>query len=76
MKKQITKAEALAFQQRWDTVNAEERKQLRRTPVARKLQQLNTLLAWGKHFGWRKSHANGAKEVRKRWAQLRRVYRG
>ncbi len=76
MKKQMTKAEARSFERRWHTVNAEEKKQLRRTTIARKLRQLNALLAWGEHFGWRQTRANGVEEVRRRWAQLRRAYRG
>jgi len=75
MKKQITRAAARAFKKRWDLIAGEEKKQLRKTPVARKLQQLNALMAWGEHFGWNRSGANGVEEVRKRWARLRRVYR-
>ncbi len=75
MKNQITKAEARAFQKRWDLVNAEEIKQLRRTPMARKLQQLNALFACGEYFGWREPHSNGAEEVRKTWMKLRQFYR-
>jgi hypothetical protein len=76
VKKHITKAAARAFQKRWDTVNAEERKLLRRTPIARKRQQLNGLLAWGEYFGWREAQPNGAEEVRRRWIRLRQAYRG
>jgi len=75
MKRQITRAAACAFKKRWNLVAVEEKKQLRNTPVARKLQQLNALMAWGEHFGWNRSGANGVEEVRKRWARLRRVYR-
>lgn len=76
MKKTITKAEARAFHKRWNMVNAEESEELRRTPLARKLQQLNALVAWGEHFGWKDPRPNGSEEVRKRWARLRRAYRG
>ena len=75
MKRQITRAAARAFKKRWNLIAIEEKKQLRKTPVARKLQQLNALMAWGKHFGWNRSGANGVEEVRGRWARLRRVYR-
>ena len=74
MKKHITKAAARAFKKRWDLVAGEETKQLRKTPVARKLQQLNALMAWGEHFGWNHSGASGVEEVRRRWARIRRVY--
>ena len=76
MKKQITKTAARAFKKRWDLVAGEEKKQLRKTPIARKLQQLNALMAWGEHFGWNLSGANGVEEVRRRWARIRRVCRG
>jgi hypothetical protein len=38
MKRQITRAAACAFKKRWNLVAIEEKKQLRNTPVARKLQ--------------------------------------
>ncbi|MDZ4344476.1 MAG: hypothetical protein U1E51_18800 [Candidatus Binatia bacterium] len=76
MKRQITRAAARAFKKRWDLIAVEEKKQLRKTSVARKLQQLNALMAWGEHFGWNHSGANGVEEVRRRWAHLRRVSRG
>ena len=74
MKKHITKAAARAFKKRWALVAGEEKRQLRRTPFARKLQQLNALMAWGEHFGWNRSGATGVEEVRKRWLRLHRVY--
>ena len=74
MNKQITKAAARAFKKRWGLIAGEEKRQLRKTSVARKLQQLNALMAWGEHFGWNRSGATGVEEVRKRWARIRRVY--
>jgi hypothetical protein len=60
MKKQMTKAEARSFERRWHTVNAEEKKQLRRTTIARKLRQLNALLAWGlARTEWKKCGEDG-----------------
>ena len=76
MKKQISKIQARAFQKRWDSVNAEEIKQLRKTPIAHKLQQLNALWAWGKRLYGSKADTNGAEKVRERWVKLRRAYRG
>ncbi|TAJ98467.1 hypothetical protein EPO44_11545 [bacterium] len=76
MRRRITKAEARAFRSRWEAVDAVERKELRKTPVARKLEQLNALMAWGRYFGWTGPRVDGAAEVRKRWKRLFRVYRG
>ena len=76
MRRRITNAEARAFQRRWEAVNAMERRELRKTPIARKLQQLSALMAWGRYFGWTELHPDGAAEVRKRWQRLFRVYRG
>jgi hypothetical protein len=76
MKRQITRAAARAFKKRWGLIAGEEKKQLRKTSIARKLQQLNALMAWGEHFGWNRSGANRVEEVRSRWARIRRVCRG
>jgi hypothetical protein len=72
----ISKGEARAFLRRWRIVNAEEQKQLRRTSMSQKLQQLNQLLAWSKYFGRKIPRANEAATVRRRWLELRRSYHG
>ncbi|OGQ83174.1 MAG: hypothetical protein A3G40_15485 [Deltaproteobacteria bacterium RIFCSPLOWO2_12_FULL_57_22] len=76
MRRRITKAQARAFRERWEAVNALQRRELRQTPLTHKLQQLNALMAWGKHLGWTEPHADGAGEVRRRWKRLFRAYRG
>ena len=75
MKRRITKAEARAFKRRWEAVNSAEREELRKTPIARKLRQLSTLMAWGKYFGWTKVFAAEEEKVRERWLRLLRIYR-
>ena len=76
MRRQMTKAEARAFRRRWEIVDSIEREELRNTPIARKLQQLNALTAWGRYFGWSGQEADGVVEVRRRWKRLLQVYRG
>jgi len=76
MTRRITKAEARAFRKRWEAVSAVERRELRKTSITRKLQQLSSLIAWGRDFGWTEPPTDGAAEVRKRWERLFRVYRG
>lgn len=76
MRRRMKKAEARAFRRRWEAVNAVERRELRKTPIARKLRQLNALMAWGRDFGWTEPRVDGAAEVRRRWKRLFQVYRG
>jgi hypothetical protein len=74
MKTKTTKSEAKAFRNRWEIVNAEERKQLRRTSIGRKLQQLNELSVWGAFFAPNTLRAREVDSVRSRWSQLYRLY--
>lgn len=53
-----------------------QRRELRKTPIVRKFQQLSSLMVWGRYFGWTEPRADGVAEVRKRWKRLCRVYRG
>ncbi len=76
MRCRITRAEARAFRKRWEAVSAVERRELQKTPIARKLQQLTALFAWGKYFGWTESRSDGTAEVRNRWKRLFQFYRG
>lgn len=74
MKRLITKEEALEFKKRWEIVNEAERKELRETPPAKKMQQLATLMQWVKDFGWNEALKSGENEVRERWIKLKRLY--
>jgi hypothetical protein len=76
MRTKTTKAEAKAFRNRWEIVNAAERKQLRRTSIRRKLQQLNELSAWAAFFSPNTLRAREVDSVRSRWSQLYRLYHG
>lgn len=72
--RRITKAEARAFRKRWEAVNAATREEVRKMPVGRKLQQLATLMAWGRRFGWAEVQAAEEADVRERWNRLLRIY--
>lgn len=72
----LTKAQARAFRRRWRLVNAREEEELRSTSLEVRLQQFNTLLRWAHQFGWTAALGEGEAEVRKRWARLRKEYRG
>jgi hypothetical protein len=72
----LTKAQAIAFRERWKRVNDREIEELRSTPFEVKLQQFNTLLAWSHQLGWTAALSDGENEVRQRWARLRKAYRG
>jgi len=50
----------------WEVVNAAEREELRTTPVAYKLQQLASLMASAREFGWIDTLAGEKTEVRDR----------
>jgi hypothetical protein len=76
MTRPFRKAEARAFRQRWQRVNAREEEELRSTPLEVKWRQFNTLLAWAHAFGWTEVLGEGEAEVRRRWARLRKEYRG
>ena len=72
----LTKAEARAFRERWQRVNAREEEELRSTPLEVKWQQFNTLRRWAHEFGWTEALGEGEAEVRQRWARLRKACRG
>ena len=69
----LTKAQAQAFQQRWQAVQAAEDEELASRPVAEKFRQLAGLMASAQQLGWTEDLAGKEDEVRQRWARLRRV---
>jgi hypothetical protein len=74
MARRITKAEARAFRERWQRVNAREEEELRSTSLEVRWQQFNTLLCWAHQFGWTEALREGEEEVRERWVRLRKAY--
>jgi hypothetical protein len=76
MTRPLTKAEARAFRERWQRVNAREAQELRNTSLEVRWQQFNTLLRRAQQLGWGPALAEGEDEVRQRWARLRKACRG
>jgi transcriptional regulator with XRE-family HTH domain len=72
----LTKAQAQAFQQRWQAVQVAEDEELVSTPVTEKFRQLTGLLAAAQQLGWHEELAAEEDEVRHRWARLRQVLYG
>jgi hypothetical protein len=66
--------EAQVYLERWQSVSAREREELRATPPAEKLRQLASLLASVDAMGWRDALAEGEDVVRERWIKLRKAY--
>jgi hypothetical protein len=76
LRRLVTQAEARAYSERWQRVNAQEVEELRSTSLEVKWQQFNTLLGWVQQMGWAEALAEDVQEVRQRWARLRKEYRG
>ncbi|MEK6813940.1 MAG: hypothetical protein AABY65_04325 [Nitrospirota bacterium] len=76
MKRLITRREARTFKARWVALHAAEIKELRSTPIERKLRQLAALMSSVDALGWTKALAAEETLVRQRWNRLRRVSGG
>jgi hypothetical protein len=72
----ITPEEALAYFRRWELVRDAEARELRRTPMETKLQQLAALMASRHVFGLEPDREAEIQVVRERWARLRRALSG
>lgn len=70
----ITKKQALEFKKRWKIVNKVQLKELRKSSVVEKLNQLTVLMSWAKDFGWINTLKAEELAVRERWIKLRRIY--
>ena len=76
LKKTITRAEARAFQARWELVNAAERAELQATSLERKLSQLAILMDSVEPLGWTEALKAEEAEARERWNRLRAIRNG
>ena len=72
----ISRAEARAWQARWELVAEQDLQALRAMTPCQKLAQLGELMSWVDVFGWREALEAEDEMVRERWNQLRRIYRG
>ena len=74
MSRKPTKADYIAYVNRWSVVNEYERSELRRTPVSHKLKQLATLMASAALFSRAEESAPEDAETWKRWNLLRKAH--
>ena len=72
----VTPEEARAYFKRWELVRDVEARELRRTPMETKLQQLAALMASRQVFGPEPDREAQIRVVRERWARLRRALSG
>jgi hypothetical protein len=72
----VTPEEARAYFKRWELVRDIEARELRRTPMETKLQQLAALMASRQVFGPEPDREAEIRVVRERWARLRRALSG
>jgi hypothetical protein len=72
----VTPEEAVAYFRRWEMVRDAEVRELRRTPMETKLQQLASLMASRHVFGPEPDREAETRVVRERWARLRRALSG
>jgi hypothetical protein len=71
MAEPITPEQAAAYVERWRLVNEVEREELRRTPPAAKLQQVEALAEMAEVLGWREALGADDERVRELWRRLR-----
>ena len=71
--RKMTRAEATAWKERWEIVNAFEREELRAASPALRMRQLGTLMQWVFEMGWQGSLGAEESAVRERWKRLRRA---
>jgi len=72
----MTPEEARAYFERWGLVRDVEAAELRRATIETKFQQLAALMASRHLFGPEPDRAMQVREVRDRWARLRRALGG
>lgn len=72
----VTPEEAVAYFGRWEMVRDAEVRELRRTPMETKLQQLASLMASRHVFGPEPDREAETRVVRELWARLRRALSG
>jgi hypothetical protein len=69
----VTPKQARLYLERWDLVEAFELEQLRNTSIETKARQLSALMASRDLFGEDVDRDTGVREVRERWARIRRA---
>jgi hypothetical protein len=74
MAEPVTPEQAAAYVERWRLVDAFEREELRRTPPAAKLHQVEMLAEMADALGWREALEADDARVRELWRRLRAAY--
>jgi hypothetical protein len=72
----LTPEDAHQFLERWKLVEEQEILELRNTPIETKARQLAALMASRELFGEDPDREKGVREVRARWARLRKALGG
>ena len=72
----MTPEDAHQYLERWRLVEERELTELRQTPIEAKARQLSALMASRELFGEDPDRENGVREVRARWARLRKALGG
>jgi hypothetical protein len=72
--RKMTKADGLAFKERWRLANEFIDEEIRNTSPATKLQQLANLYEAAIYFGWFEKLRQDEELVWERWQQLRAKY--
>jgi hypothetical protein len=72
----LTPEDAHQFLERWRLVEEQEIRELRNTPIETKARQLAALMASRGLFGEDPEREKGVREVRARWARLRKALGG
>lgn len=75
MIKKASKADYVAYMERWRMVSDYERSELRRTPMSRKLRQLASLMASASVFPRTEASDEDDAETWERWNVLRSAHR-
>lgn len=74
--RKMTSEEARAYLARWQLVHDVEAAELRNTPMETKLTQLAALMSSRDVFGPEPDREAQVRDVRERWARLRRALSG
>jgi hypothetical protein len=72
----MTREEGREYRRRWELVAEAEAEELRNTPPAVKLRQLDVLMHTARRLGWIDQLREGDAAVREQWIRLRRALLG
>ena len=76
MKPKMTRADGLAFKERWRLVNEFQRQELRAMTMEEKVRQLELLMLSARGMGWTQALAEADWEEHQLWLEVCRKWRG